>query len=243
MLYKSNLVGYLTFPSKQEIPRNFRQLYDHKEFTINLMAFSRLELDILKSSPTYVFRGIVKRVKVTNSMETCLKSATNDHTACIIWKTIGTGEMMKYVSSFPPLKSLFISQDTATIVDVSGALKKHSIYYEIFNKYAGVAKESGLIDKWVKNSMLFEKELANHRTKHKNDKIDQNDEDNGQTKSHSTGSGKEKPLKVKNLVAIAYAFVFGCCVSFICLAMEFILKAISFFKNRVKMVVQIKIID
>lgn len=253
LFYKSNLVGYITFPEKQPIPRTFRQLYEHKEYKLNLFSFSTvsLELAILNASPSPIFKGIVSRLKVMRNLENCVKSATNEHTACIVWKNIGTAEIMKHVDTFPALKSLFLTQDAATAVDVSSGLKKHSIYYETMNRYAAATKEAGLFSKWIKDQILLQREIARDDFVGKGKKNVGNSEEDleafGDGDVEKQGSeksnNKEKPLELKNLKAVAYTFAFGCSISFITLFVECLIKIYFYYINKVWVVAGIQIID
>lgn len=159
MFHKTNLVGFITFPEKQSIPRTFKQLHEHKEYTINLFSFSSAELHILNNSPSLIFKGIVSRLKVVKSLEDRVKSATKDKTACIMWKNIGVTEIMKQVVTTPALKSLFLSQDEAFAADLTSGIKRYSIYYETLNR-AGATRDAGLFSKWIKDQMIFEKKLG-----------------------------------------------------------------------------------
>ncbi len=160
MFHKTNLVGFITFPEKQVIPRSFKQLHEHKEYAINLFSFSSAELYILNNSPSPIFKGIVSRLKVIKSLDECVKLATKDKTACIMWKNIGVTEIMKQVVSFPALESLYLSQDEAFAADLTSGIKRYSIYYETLNRYAGATRDAGLFSKWIKDQMIFEKEIA-----------------------------------------------------------------------------------
>ncbi len=248
LFYKTNLVGYITFPEKQIIPRTFKQLHEHKEYAINLFAFGNIELDILNASPSPIFKGIVSRLKLMQSLESCVKSATKEHTACMFWKTIGTAEIMRHVLTFPDLKSLFYTQDAASAVDITSGLKKHSIYYETMNRYAMATKEAGLFSKWVKDQMLLEREMARDKLGKGKVKEETGEDDlemfgdkNVDEKVLEKHNDTEKPLELKNLKAIAYAFVFGCTISFATLFFECLIKMYSNYVYKIDAVTTIQV--
>ncbi len=247
MFYKSNLVGYITFPEKQSIPRTFKQLYEHKDFKINLYSFSPAEMAILNASPSPIFKAIVKRINASESLETCLKSATKYRTVCIIWRSIGTTEIMKESATFPALNSLFFTQDEAFAVGLTTALKKNSIYYETLNRYSGATYQAGLFMKWMKDEMAFEREKARNELKKKSfKKYEESKAVNSEVTEHQeTGMSKhsQKPLKVEHLKAIAYGFLIGWVFSFIVFIIEGIVKVVMDHINVLDMAVNAQIIE
>lgn len=244
MVYKTNLVGYLTFPEKQSIPRTFKQLHEHKEYTVNLYSLSAIEMQILKASPSPIFQGLVKRAQITHDLEYCLISATKYKTACVTWgKVINTG-IMKRMPAYPKMKKLFVTQDSAYSLDVCAAVKKNAIYFEIINRYGVYTKESGLIDKWVHDQMILERDLTKEKLMKTRDRESKQkmlddpalkmDGEENESKGHRARKG-HKALKIDNLIAVAVAFSFGCIVSICCLVFEIVIAfCLSVIKCKIK---------
>ncbi len=135
--------------------------------------------------------------------------------------------IMKYMLQSVDMKKLVLAQEPAFDANITIKLKKNSIYYEEINRYAGYARDGGLIDRWIYNEMKFERESA-FEGKKKEIKCDSKDNlsanyatEDEQNDGIQTNTS-EKRLKVQNLVAIALAYIFGICLAIVCIVGEFI---------------------
>ncbi len=68
--------------------------------------------------------------------------------------------IMKYMFENVDIKKLVLAQEPAFYADISINLKTNSIYYLEVNRYAGYARDGGLIARWILNEMEFERETA-----------------------------------------------------------------------------------
>lgn len=225
-VYKTNLVGYLTFPEKQPIPTNFKQLNEHNEYQVHLFTVS-IEVQMLKMSPSPVFQGLVKKLRTTGDVKDCVMKATRMKSACIMWGSVMQAAIMKNAPEHPEINELYETQESATYVDICVGVKKNSVYYEVLNRYTGYAREAGLIAKWLHDQKQLERDLALEQMKSRRVTIGGMGDIKEQVKRHETKelmgeaeASEEKPLKVENLIAVALAYAFGCGVATVCFVLE-----------------------
>lgn len=201
--YKSNLVGYLTFPEKQVIPTTFHELNHHPEYSILLHSIGGLELEHLRNSPSPDIQGIVKRMTILNSAKPCIKAVAEQHlTACVAWKNAILTEMGLYKPPFLKRELLYISTEFASYADISFGMRKRSIYSAELNHFSGMFAANGLVYKWnelfvgeIQRKMVHEGKLRKHE------------------ETRDVDDGEAKPLKLINLLAVYAAWFLGCALA------------------------------
>lgn len=187
-----------------------------------MFTLGGMELELLRSSQSPVLKGIAKRVSTTYDLERCLKSATSPRVACISWKNIATSGIVRYIYDHPNLRHLYLAQDgSAGFADICSAMKKNSIYYGTLNRYAGHARDAGLVQKWIHNHFTEERpeafEHAQSKKKGAGDlerPIDDGEKERSDQDLHS--GDLHQPLQLNNLVAVGAIWIFGCVLATMC---------------------------
>jgi len=158
--YNSNLIGFLTFLEKEEIPTTFKQLHDSPHYSITLYSFGGLEVELLKTSPNPVFQGIVKRMAWIKDLITCLHRAAKPGNACIAWNLAVEYARAKNSVADPSPNNLFMSDDSGGLAVGSIGFKKGSIYKETFSRFVGMAMNGFLVEYWREKFIRRVKENA-----------------------------------------------------------------------------------
>ncbi|CAL8070425.1 unnamed protein product [Orchesella dallaii] len=226
--YKSNLVGFLTFPAKQSFPSTLKELYSRTDYAIYLHSIGGIEREILKTSPNPVIKALLERMVIVRSMEYCLNAATKPKTACIGWTNVLKIEMSKYKyrsSNQDNISTLYIAKDPAAFAYACVAFKKDSIFLESFNKYAGRIRAAGIIGKWNEdydriyhNSEIPDRkhsENCNHE--HECNKVLQ------KRNVKPYGKSKVNPLTLRNILVVSLILIFGYSLSVVSIVVEILI--------------------
>lgn len=197
--YKTNLVGFLTLPSKPMFPKTFKELNEHKDYAVYQHSVGGIERELWESPKTTVTIGLSKRIIYMTSLEKCLKSAANSNKAvCIGWKNTLRAGMYRFLSSRDKSSDpLYITQDSLTSAIGSIATKKGSLYFDTLNRYAGYFVAANLIQKW-NNYFIERSHLIGSTLQDESDFMVSGNED-----------GKAKPLRLNNIFAIFWVLFVG----------------------------------
>ncbi|CAL8120950.1 unnamed protein product [Orchesella dallaii] len=150
--YKSNLVGFLTLTENPIVPITFSELHEDKRYqTIVLHTLGGMELEMFRTSPSPVMKGIAKRMKITRNINECIETATNvKYSACIGWSF----KIHEEVAKRRNLMNFVVSTDTsAASAYISLCLRKYSIFVDEITRYVGSACGAGLTGKWYEDNL------------------------------------------------------------------------------------------
>ncbi|CAL8070421.1 unnamed protein product [Orchesella dallaii] len=207
MMYKGNLVGFLTFPDKQIIPKTFHQLSERIDYNVYLHTIGGLELERFKSSPSPTIKGLMKRLIVYKDSRKCILKATQQRTACIAWSNFFLTGLAKYMPPYRKKEMLYVATEPIGTVEICFGVRKGSIYIDAFNYYSSIFVHCGLMQKWRLDIIKLEQRKL----------IEEDNESNHDAKRSSDGGNDDdderRPLGSKNLLAVYTLFIFGCVIS------------------------------
>ncbi len=238
--YKSNLVGFLTFPQQPLFPKTFRDLYIQKEYDLTLLSVGGMENEVFKTSTSPIMLDFSKRLKIvgTNQTRNCFEASMRSAEVCISWRDVLKSKVIKYTLEYPHLKrSIFMADDRDPVLyaDLSTAYKKGSIYQTILNKHLTYFRDTGIIEKLLRKYWQEEKErLQKSFEKEKKAKsylnltVSENLKGSDWNKfGTSHDDGKPVPLKIENLVAIGFAYIFGIMIVMISFLFEISMRLVD----------------
>ncbi len=212
--YKANLVGFLTFTEKQSIPTSFQDLHQNLKYQIILQTIGGMELELFRTSPSPVMKGIAGRMTLDKNILSCLlKAGENEMTICIAWKDSITTAIATYSNQYKQLKSLNIAdKESGVEIHCSFATKKNSIFQETLIRYLGWARATSLIGYWRE---LVIREIEKEAKKG-------NKGMNGGDMRHYEQFSMERPLAKGDLFIVFFTIGIGVAVSISVFVGEFI---------------------
>lgn len=221
--YKSNLVGFLTFPAKPIFPRSFYDLYKQKDFGMTLLTVGGMENEVFKTSTSPMMQDFAKRLNFW-SIKNTGKCMDQSKMACVSWRNllqvgvikhdIGKGRMSRNSRIF-----MADDKDPVMYADCSAAYKKGSIFKDTMNKYFAFARDTGIVDKFLSRFWLEEKERIRSS-------LERNGEKDVAVKVTEDGSegveesGRPLALKVRNFITVGYAYILGALLALLCFFCE-----------------------
>lgn len=231
--YKSNLVGFLTFPEQPPFPKTFQQVYIQRDYKIWLLSLGGMELEVFRASKNVMMKDFWKRMKIVGIKETgeCLENARKFKTVCMSWRnTIQTG-LIQFGLKWPTVKRrMFMADDSDPVLyaDIATVFPKQSIFQAVLNKYMGYSRDMGIVEKLVRKFWIEEKERFRDVTK-----VTATQEHNleGQQNDNSK-DGKPLPLKIRNFMTIGFTYIFGILVAGLGFSCEVCWNKISLLRKR-----------
>ncbi|CAL8088283.1 unnamed protein product [Orchesella dallaii] len=205
LVYKSNLVGYLTFTVKQNVPTTFNQLSSNLKYKIVLQTVGGIELYMITKSSSPVMQAIARRMSTDADIMSCLNTSSHETTACIAWSSAIAVALAKNSASQAKLRNLFIAKDSSGANHGSFAFRKDFIFQETMNKFFGATRVANLVEKWNRDYMRKAETKASNRAINAGTFAAKSNEDAGD---------KERPLSIGDLVIVFLAVAGGWTFSF-----------------------------
>jgi hypothetical protein len=147
--YKSNLVGFLSFPTVESIPQSFENLYEQKEYNLHFHYVGGAGFSVFNYSSRAIYKSLLKRFKLENDAEMCVvKAAIKKKTVCIGWLSIVTAAVARRLTLSRQVDPLRLSREIAGYNYVGVALRKHSIFTESLNRFVSELRDTGHVEKW-----------------------------------------------------------------------------------------------
>lgn len=214
--YKSHLVGFLSFPNSENIPRSFHDLYLRTGYTLVFNYLGGAGFILFNYSTSEVYKSLTRRFVHQRSSDKCIVQAAMDQkTVCIGWNLVLNNAMSNNLTLFPQFDPILFSTDIAGYAYVGVALRKNSIYTETFTRITSEMRDAGLMQKWLKDISDEDKKVGKEWFSNQRDspvyKHMKNTLNVMQNKENHAN-----PLNLQNVSCVLLIFLFGIITS--CLA-------------------------
>ncbi|CAL8070427.1 unnamed protein product [Orchesella dallaii] len=224
--FRSNLVGFLTFPETQAFPTSFEALHLDKSYTVYFYSIGGVGLELMKTSKNPSILGLANRVIIEKNLEACLKFATAPKTVCIGWKSIIRNGIAKHLPSASSVNPLYVTHAPAAFSDVCIGFRKGFIFTGEFSQVAGYGRAGGLIEKWDKDFRDSEQRYAYKKALEAVDARKyhhfKNDTSNNNIRIFLNHDESFKPLTTENTAAIYMILIFGGSLSIVTFMLELV---------------------
>ncbi|CAG7833063.1 unnamed protein product [Allacma fusca] len=154
--YKDQLVGFLTLPASEPIPRTFQDLHNHNDYHLFFFYMASTPSMYFKSTANPIHRALFSRFDMIRSGQKCvMKAAVTERSVCVGLDNQLAAAVASNLTIKTQFQPLILSQEKLIPFFACFGLPINSVYTEAFDQISLATTESGLGGKWYQDSLDF----------------------------------------------------------------------------------------